>query len=48
VVKREVAAVAPFQLNKWFDRLTTPRRIDGPNVSSLSCCNGRDRVERES
>ena len=41
-------ALVPFQLDKWFDRLTTPRKIEGPNVSSLPCCKGRDRVQRES
>ncbi len=29
-------------------RLTTPRKIEGPNLSSLPCWKGRDRVQRES
>jgi len=49
--------LVPFQLDKWFDRastvssaepLTTPRKIEGPNLSSLPCCKGRDRVQRRS
>ncbi len=40
--------LVPFQLDKWFDRLTTPRKIEGPNLSSLPCCKGRERVQRKS
>ncbi len=38
----------PFQLGEWFDRLTTPRKIEGPNWGGVRCCNGHGRVERES
>ncbi len=49
--------LVPFPLDKWFDRastvssaepLTTPRKIEGPNLNGLPCCKGREQVQRAS
>ncbi|MFQ5656210.1 MAG: response regulator transcription factor [Candidatus Methylomirabilales bacterium] len=29
---KQLALLVPFQLDKWFDRLTTPRKIEGPHL----------------
>ncbi len=36
------------QSSRSAEPLTTPRKIEGPNLCGVRCCNGRERVERES